>query len=180
MTKDTYLAVKEKIINAGYANEIEWAENLKLCDNADDFFCQYMWVILNSGMKNQVARSIEEKIYQAWEAQQKAGYVFGHKGKAAAIEQVKEYRGFYFSEYLRAENKIEFLKTLPWIGDITKYHLAKNLGHDCCKPDRHLMRIARASETTPDELCKSLSASTGDKIATIDSILWRAGNLGFI
>jgi DNA-binding phage protein len=180
MTKDSYLAVKEKIINAGYAHEIEWAENLKPCPDAGTFFCEYMWVVLNSGMKNQIAAQIEARIYKAWEEGKPTTSAFGHRGKCDAIDLVRMYKNRVFGLYQGADDKIAFLKTLPWIGDITKFHLAKNLGHDYCKPDRHLMRIAKVSGMAPDELCKSLSASTGDKIATIDSVLWRAGNLGFI
>jgi hypothetical protein len=142
MKKEDYLNLKQKLILAGYGHEIEWAENLKPCDNADDFFCEYMWVVLNAGMKNQVARLIQQKIYKAWDDGQGTHSVFGHTGKADAIDHTSLNREHYFRRYLKATDKIEFLKILPWIGDITKYHLAKNLGHDCCKPDRHISRCA--------------------------------------
>ena len=136
--------------------------------------------MLNSGMKNQIARQIETKIYEAWKRGESTSSAFGHKGKADAIEYVKNNREDIYNRYLQAENKIDFLQSLPWIGSITKWHLAKNLGFDCCKPDRHLMRIATQHNTTPEELCKKIAAETGDRIATVDLVIWRAANLGLI
>ena len=73
-----------------------------------------------------------------------------------------------------------YLESIPWIGGITKYHLAKNLGFDCCKPDRHLVRISKEYNTSPEELCKRISEATGDRVATVDLVIWRVANLGLI
>jgi len=180
MKAGDYLVLKQKIIDAGYSDEIEWSENIKPCQSADEFFCQYMWVVLNSGMKNQIARQIETRIYDAWERGESTASAFGHKGKAAAIDYVKYFKDGIFGMYQSREDKIEYLKTLPWIGDITKYHLAKNLGFDVVKPDRHLVRISKKYGKTPDEICKALADKTGDRIATVDLVIWRAANLGMI
>ena len=59
---------------------------------------------------------------------------------------------------------------------ITCWHLAKNYGHDCAKPDRYLTRIAGAEGT--HDLCARLAKETGDRIATVDLVIWRAANLG--
>ena|SRR6266496_6430799 len=103
--------------------------------------------------------------------------VFGHRGKCNAIRYVYANKERLFGEYLAAEDKVGFLVTLPWVGDITKYHLAKNFGVDCCKPDRHLVRIAAGCQTTPTELCQSLAATSGLRVNTVDYILWRSANL---
>lgn len=150
------------------------------CADRETFFLEYMWVVLSSGMKNQVARIIERRIYDAWERGETTTSTFGHKGKAAAIDFVRENKGRLFGECRAAADKTKFLASLPRIGNITKYHLAKNLGVDCCKLDRHLARIARSYNTTPDILCKTLSASTGDEIATVDLVIWRTANLGLV
>lgn len=52
---------------------------------------------------------------------------------------------------------IEFCETLPRVGGITKYHLAKNLGVDVAKPDVWLERVAAKSGETVHELCGRLS-----------------------
>ena len=69
---------------------------------------------------------------------------------------------------------------LPWIGPVTKFHLAKNLGLDFAKPDVHLARLAAAERTTVDELCERLAAQTGYRVTTIDSVLWRACADGYL
>lgn len=164
----------------GYSGEIEWQENLQPCDNSHDFFREACWVILNSGMKEQIARKIWDRIRIAWSQDIDISTVFNHKGKVAAIKYLAESHARLFSEYAESENKIEYLETIPFIGKITKYHLAKNLGFDCVKPDRHLVRLANQYGTTPNELCETLSKQSGYKKCTVDIILWRAANLGMI
>jgi hypothetical protein len=175
-----YGELKSQIIQRGFADEIEWSENLRPCDDAETFFREYLWVVLNSGMKNQVARIIERRIYDAWDRGDTTTSAFGHKGKTAGIDYVRENMDRLFEEYRVAKDQTEFLVTLPWIGNITKYHLAKNLGVDCCKPDRHLARIASSYNTIPDLLCRTLSQATGDRVATVDLVIWRAANLGLV
>ncbi|MBA7467119.1 hypothetical protein ES707_02315 [subsurface metagenome] len=71
-----------------------------------------------------------------------------------------------------------YLKSLPHIGDITKYHLARNLGLNYAKPDRHLVRISNLFEhTNVQELCKKLSILTDDPIGLVDLVLWRFATL---
>lgn len=82
-----YLRLRRGIIDAGYADEIAWAEGLKPPTSADVFASEYVWVVLNSGMKNQVARSIADKVYPAIEAGRSASTVFGHKAKCRAIDK---------------------------------------------------------------------------------------------
>ncbi|MDD4997282.1 MAG: hypothetical protein PHI99_03975 [Syntrophales bacterium] len=180
MTEAEYLKLKDAIIKAGYSEEIDWSESIKNCKSADDFFNEYVWIVLNSGMKNQVARIIQKRIYDAWEQGKPTSSAFGHKGKVKAIDFVRKFRHKFFAEYQIVSDKIRYLSILPWIGEITKFHLAKNLGFDCCKPDRHLVRISKSYGTTPESLCKKLAEETGDRIATVDLVIWRAANLRLI
>jgi hypothetical protein len=61
-----------------------------------------------------------------------------------------------------------------YIGAVTAFHLAKNLGADVAKPDRHLVRLA-ASQGFPDvhSLCSTIAKETGDPLRIVDIILWR-------
>ena len=172
--------IYDAVMSAGYEKEIDWSENLVPCENSVQFLQEYIWVVLNSGMKNQVARMIYERIKTAIRNGQPISSVFRHKGKAGAILNMTLAYDEIFKCYQEAESKLKFLECLSYIGKITKYHLAKNLGMDICKPDRHLMRIATKYKTTPQELCVKLSKETGFRIATIDVVLWRAANLGMI
>lgn len=177
MEAKQYMDIKQWLINEGYDGEIDWQTNLQPCKSAYDFHGETCWVILNSGMKEQIARQIWNKIKDAWASGIDIAEVFKHKGKVAAIKLVTETYEKLFENYQNAGNKIEYLKTIPFIGKITCYHLAKNLGHDCVKPDRHLVRIANDYNMTPDQLCEKISKETGDKKCVVDIVLWRAANL---
>ena len=178
MNKTVFLNLRQEVINAGYGDEIVWQEGLTPTNREGIFFREYMWVVLSSGMKNQIARLIEERIYQAWAEGKSTSSAFRHKGKVAAIEKVRGNKARYFFDYLQAGNKLDYLETLPYIGQITKYHLAKNLGEDVVKPDRHLVRIAEQYGTTPLKLCQNLAKEVGYRLVTVDLIIWRAANLG--
>lgn len=56
--------------------------------------------------------------------------MFGHPGKKRSINQVMSNRTKYFESFLAAwanvqDEVVESCKSLPHIGGITKYHLAK-------------------------------------------------------
>lgn len=172
--------IRQAVIQAGYGEEIVWQESATEPDSADEFMWEYIWVVISSGMKNQVARIIEQRIVEAYNSGKPIETAFKHKGKVAAIKQMINNHDDAFDSYLEATDKLEFLALLPYIGEITKYHLAKNLGLDVVKPDRHLVRIAKKFSMTPNALCQKLSKETGYRIGTVDLILWRAGNLGVI
>ena len=175
-----YVNLKVSLNDRGYYNEIQWAQDIKPCSTSDHFAFEAIWVIISAGLKNQVARKIEKKLFMSLEAGQSVLVSIGHKGKAKAIDYVLNNKTHLYEQFQNAENKTDFLETLPWIGPITKYHLAKNLGVDTCKPDRHLSRIAAKYNSDPFTFCKELSRKTGDKIAVVDQVLWRAANLGLI
>jgi hypothetical protein len=181
MTPTRYTELRNAVIAAGYADEIEWAQNVQPPATAEDFIGEAIWVILCSGMKAQVARIIQTRVWAALDAGLPVkGNVLGKSGKAHAIDTIWRDRARLFRDYREAANKVEFCRSLPWIGDITKWHLAKNLGVDCAKPDVHLVRVAEHYGTTPAALCASLSETTGDRIATVDVVIWRACNLGIV
>jgi len=125
-------------------------------------------------MRVTIAGPIAHKCIAAVCAGRSATEVFGHPGKAAAIDAIWQQREYFFQGYRRANAKLDFLETLPWIGKVTKHHLAKNLGASAAKPDVHLVRLANGDQTTPARLCRRLARLTDYKIQTIDSVLWRA------
>lgn len=178
MNADTYCALRAKLSELGYESEYLWAQNIKPVANAYDFWCDFAWVVLNAGMREQVARGIWKRVQPHVELGGSAHERFGHKGKAQAIDDGWAQREAWLRDYLAASDKLEFLRGLPWIGPITCYHLAKNFGHDCAKPDRHLVRIA--GEEGTHALCARLAKETGDRIATVDVVIWRAANLGLV
>ena len=182
MTPEKYIDLKEFVISQGYAADIDFYDEDKAL-SPEIFALEAGWVICNSGMKNQIAEKIWHRVRAAISEDMPIyPNSFGHKLKADSIQYIWDYKEQLFEKYLSTpdEKKMDLLESLPFIGKITKYHLAKNLGMDVCKPDRHLVRIAEKFKTTPEKLCQKLADATGDRIATVDYVIWRAANLGKI
>ena len=161
-------------------DDIAWSENIQPPASAEDFAQETIFVICNSGMKNTVARGIFDRVMAAVAKDKSAATAFGHAGKTAAIDTIWADRRRLFDAFLAAQDKLEFCAGLPFIGAITKYHLAKNFGVDCAKPDVHLQRLADMAGRSVAELCSTLAKESGYRIATIDLILWRACALGIV
>lgn len=159
---------------AGYGPMIELSETIQPVQTAEEFAGEVIYVICNSGMKNSVAAPIAVRCLAALAAGASATTVFGHPGKSVAIDTIWQQRATLFERYCRENDKVDGLSKLPWIGPVTRYHLAKNLGADTAKPDVHLERLARRDRTTTQTLCRRLARKTGYRVATVDSILWRA------
>jgi hypothetical protein len=181
MTPSRYSELRAAVVAAGYEHDIDWAQNVKGPETAEDFAGEVIWVILCSGMKEQVARIIQERVWAVIKAGKSVkGNVLGKSGKADAIDTIWRDRAVLFAAFHAANDKVEFGLSLPWIGGITKWHLAKNLGVDCAKPDVHLERVAAHYGTTTATLCAELAATTGDRVATVDVVIWRSCNLGIL
>ncbi len=155
-------------------DDIEWAEGRAPPVDADDFALEAIFVICNSGMKNTVAKRIFDRVRDVILAGGSASTVFGHRGKTGAIDNIWHQRTELLAAYTEAVDKVEFCASLPWIGGITKYHLAKNFGADVAKPDVHLQRLADREGITAQALCERLAAESGYRAATVDTLLWRA------
>jgi hypothetical protein len=106
---------------------------------------------------------------------------FSHRPKVDAIISAAGISHSIGFEFLKADIErrgIEALRQIPFIGPVTVYHLAKNLGMDVAKPDRHLCRIAAAVEfDRPADLCAVIGSAVGDRVATVDLVLWRFATL---
>jgi len=183
MERFEYLSLKARLAELGYGKEAEWARDVRLCGDADTFATEAVWVIISAGMKNQVAENIFRNVMSYLKENRSPSLVFRHRGKVRAIQQIWQNREHLYASFrvtMSDNAKLAFLETLPWIGGITKFHLARNLGLDVCKPDRHLVRVAQSYFTTPKELCTRLAVETGDRVGVVDVVLWRAANLGII
>jgi len=181
MTPSRYRELRTAVNEAGYEHDIDWAQTVEAPATPVDFAGEVIWVILCSGMTEQVARIIQHRVWATIRAGKPVkGNVLGKSGKAAAIDTIWRDLDELFLAFQMANDKVEFARSLPWIGIVTKWHIAKNLGVDCAKPDIHLERVASHYQTTPDALCAVLAAATCDRVATVDVVIWRACNLGIV
>lgn len=174
ITLKRFRRIETILRSQGYAETIDWSESVQAPRSAEEFAREAIYVICNSGMAVTIGAPIAARCIAKLEEGGSAAEVFGHPGKRVAIDSIWRDRAQHFGNFQAAEAKVEFLQTLPWIGPVTRYHLAKNLGANEAKPDVHMERLARRDKTSTRTLCRRLARQTGYRIATIDSILWRS------
>ena len=103
---------------------------------------------------------------------------FGNKRKLDAIIEVARRinaEGFDTIKEKILKQPIVELQKFPFIGPITAWHLAKNLGLPIAKPDRHLLKLSNwlGYGENVHELCASIAESSGELVSVVDLILWR-------
>ena len=102
---------------------------------------------------------------------------FRHEAKLRAIIECARLiaqSGFSNWKACILENPLLQLQRLPYIGPITVLHLAKNLGLDVAKPDRHLVRVSQScGYRRARDLVEALATVNGEEVKVVDLILWR-------
>jgi hypothetical protein len=187
-----YLTAKQAVIRAGFHREIDWQSNIQFeCVQETDFLREAAWVVLSTGFRESVIRRKFPEIaeaflhwcsaqaiteHHAW-CRRKAISIFAHGRKIDAIIAIAaevSKTGFpHLKERIGCEG-VSFLQTFPYIGPVTAYHLAKNLGLNMAKPDRHLVRAARsAGISSPQKMCEIIHQVVGDSVAVVDIVIWR-------
>ncbi len=193
---ERYLEAKETVIAQGFAAEIDWQDGLDFDDVTESNFLQEAaWVILSSGMRETVIRrkfpavskaflhwrSAKEIVAERRTCRCRCLSVFAHEGKADAILQVAEIVGSIGYEAVREKIQrkgVAFLQEFAYLGPATSYHLAKNLGLNVAKPDRHLVRVSQAlGYGSAQELCQAIADLTGERIPVVDLVIWRFATL---
>jgi len=187
-----YQLAKTIVQQEGFQDEISWQSNLCF-DNLDEssFLRETAWVILASGMREAIIRNRFEAIsgcFFHWSSAQvitdyrekcelSALKIFNNRQKISAIlnaaEQVKNI-GFEALKEKIQSDPINFLQKFEYIGPVTVYHLAKNIGLPVAKPDRHLVRIAlQENYYDVQSFCGEVSRLSGDPVPVVDIIFWR-------
>lgn len=199
LSVDLYVQIKEWLLNNDPDTHrmLAWASTVTAPTTPEALAGEIVWVQLCAGRSAQAARTIERKVRRALDAGEPVVEVFGYRAKAAAIEQVWGERAINFAA-MRAvldsgspQAIIDWCASLPFIGDDTKYQLAKNCGvTSVCKPDIWMCRLAGIADRPRRPLrerfarcqamAQQLAADTGDSVAVVDSLLWQAANKGLI
>jgi len=191
-----YLTAKECVIDAGFANEIDWQDDVSLNDlDEPTFLSESAWVVLASGFRETVVRRRFADISSAFlhwvsadliithreTCRSQALLIFRNQRKINAILKIVERVAEVGIEVIRRQilnRGFEFLREFPFIGPITALHLAKNPGVPVVKPDRHLTRMAVwTGYESPDRMCQTISEYVGDSLAVIDVVMWRYATL---
>lgn len=193
---ERYLSAKEFVIASGFASEIDWQDGLRLEHVSETTFLrETAWVILSSGMRESVVSNCFSRFSSAffdWKSSheilknqtaciRKAMNVFGNARKVAAIVSaatITAANGFSVLKDRLLKEGRNALHSFPFIGPVTSYHLAKNLGMDVVKPDRHLCRMTvAAGYENPHSLCADICMHVGDRLSVVDLVLWRFATL---
>ena len=193
---DFYLLAKGIVLDEGFQEEISWQTTVRLTEiDETAFLKEAAWVVLSSGMREAIVRkkfpALSRAFYQwtsahkinekARECRQGALAIFSHAKKIDAIIEIARrvnHGGFDSFKRRVDTDGVAFLQTLPYIGPATSLHLAKNIGADVVKPDRHLLRISSlAGFDNPTDFCKTISSAVGDRLSVVDLVVWRYATL---
>lgn len=180
------------VVRAGFEPEIAWARSLSVAALTEEQFLRELaWCILNAGMRERVVRGLFPRVAQCfWNFASSddicatadtcvglARRYFNHEPKLRAIvagcERIRATGGFEALRRRLAETAVDECGAFPYIGSVTRWHLARNVGADCAKPDRHLVRLAQALRFEVQDLCAAIADARGERVGVVDLVLWR-------
>lgn len=172
--------------------EIEWQRSVSFESFTEQqFLRECAWVILCSGFREETVRRYFDYIslvHSDWESAEAvldsyplcvitASRAIDNRSKLEAIVAVaRRVNGAGFLNFKEAilRDPISELCKLPYVGEVTSWHLAKNLGLNVAKPDRHLVRISEnLGFTDAHALCQSLALLVGEQVKVVDLVIWR-------
>lgn len=193
---EAYITAKEWVIKRGFHAEIDWQSEVSLDSLTESSFLrQAAWVVLNSGFREAILRSKFPAITLAflnWSSAREistkrsdcrcaALKAFRHKQKIEAILEISDlvsFEGFHRIKQKLSSERLGFIQSLPYIGPVTSFHLAKNLGLPVAKPDRHLVRMAKAcGYACVQAFCADVGQIIGDSVPVVDLVFWRYATL---
>src|ERR1700724_235649 len=177
---EIYARAANYVASAGLEREVDWQRRSDPTSISESMFLrEAAWVVLCSGFRESVVRRVFDNIslcFCDWDSAAAivASYpacvlaaqaAFGSPTKLAAIVQIArriDAIGFGALKSAVLIDPIRTLRQFPYIGPITVWHLAKNLGFDASKPDRHLVRIAkRFGFHGPSQFCAAIADVSG-------------------
>jgi len=195
---DLYFSNARKFVENNYLDQLNYFRGLRpehITENK--FIDEYVWVVYASGFNASVLskkwdklKSIYSQIYidlgftslfsyDIEKSLKEACELINRRDKAGSIVRVLTeldsigYAAFR-NKYL---SNLDSMMDLPFIGPTTKYHLGRNLGIDCVKPDVHLVRMAEYfGFSTPLAMCEYLGTNYNERIGVVDLILWYAAS----
>lgn len=186
-----YFFAKNYVVKKGYGNEIDWQSKVSFQKlDAEQLLREAAWVILSAGLSARVVSTKFAALSNAffdWDfnkiikkkrrCRNAALSFFNHPKKIDSIiffaEKIDERGIESIKKHIQIDG-IKYLDDFPFMGPATKWHLAKNIGLDYAKPDRHLVRIAtNVGYSTPQEMCAVIAQRINEKISVIDLVVWR-------
>ena len=187
-----YSTAKNWLLDQGYEEEITWqADQLPGAVSEREFLREAAWVVYCSGFREATVRRHFDFLslcFFDWSSAMQislsadlcistAMHAIANRRKHSAVAAIAgRVAEATYPAFKRTflQEPIATFRTLPFLGPVTAIHLAKNLGFDVAKPDRHLVRLKdRFGFNNVEEMCQSIATSSGDSVKVIDLVLWR-------
>lgn len=212
ITPSLFYYIQHLLINSGndsdnssFAEIHERLYNPKIF-TPDEFAKEVFYVICVAGFKQTTAKKMCQKVIDYINISNgnpkfdELIKIYGNVNKINAIikvwnERVNLHANFY--KLSSPNEKLDFLSKLPHIGNITKYHIARNLGINFVKYDIWIQRLGVAlygdleyaekvsnSKLNPeikkmcDKMFSDLEMQINEKTGYIDVVLWKACQQG--
>jgi endonuclease III len=192
-----YFAKALEFARANYAEQMDQIGSVKheLVD-PDHFFIEYTWVVHATGFSAKAVGKFMPRLVEAYgpyeelaersldKAVGRVKVVCNNPQKIKAVHTTARLLRDGIKtlgwEKFRQEklSTPEKLQELPYIGPVTRYHLARNIGLlDCVKPDLHLIRLAK-HWGFPDcvTMCKEMGEGSGLPLGIVDLVVWYAAS----
>lgn len=188
--------------------EIRKILSVKPIFNPEEFAFECFYVVCVAGFKQDYAKKMCNRVIDFIKGsdfeftEDTLAQIYGNKMKVKAIKQIWDNRDLYQNKFYSlktTKEKVDFLGSLPHIGNITKYHLARNLGLNFVKYDIWIQRLGVAlygndnlvskvnnSKLLPeikyccDIMFDKLNKETSEKVGYIDVVLWRSCQKGLL
>ena len=180
------------IEESGRSWELEWQRSRRSTEfNESDLLRETAWVVLCSGFRESIVRRVFDQFslcFCDWESASEivaneaacrltALLLINNSRKVDAIiavaRRVEEW-GYENLNHAIMSDPIAQFRAFPFIGPVTCWHLAKNLGFEVAKPDRHLSRLSLAfGFRDAHHLCAAIAEAAGESVDVVDIVLWR-------
>ncbi|MCK4265906.1 MAG: DNA-3-methyladenine glycosylase I [Thermoplasmata archaeon] len=182
-------------VRENFPEDLEWSERIIHTDLKDVtkqwFYNEYVHCVYCAGFSVRIVRMKQDALREAYydydpvkvaanpeEVRRKAmrkACIRNKRKVDATIKAAGIINKLEWPEFLyQVKENINLLKILPYIADVLKFHLARNIGFNLIKPDVHIKRLAKYYGLDPFEMCEMLSEKMGLPRHTVDSVLWRA------
>lgn len=155
-----------------------------------DLLAEYGWVVVSCGMTAHVTGRLWPRLtaaFRRWDpaavaaaprdVQVEALSVLKHPRKIGAILAFADSLDRHPGQMQRlaalpVPEVLAWLQTLPWVGPVSRCHLARNLGWDVVVQTGPVVRLAACLGLTPDQLVQETAARVGERIRVVDLVLW--------
>lgn len=188
----TFFLEARKFTLAHHAADFEWIDSrTTLVLEFPEFMEEFIYVVIASGFKGKTAARLTPHLFAVVARELQFGHamladavveemmeIFRNKVKIGSIARAYS---LLYAEYTRVSttwSTPQDLVSLPYIGPVTCWHLARNIGLvSCVKPDLHLKRLIGGifgtdSDQFVQDVVGKLAKRCDMNLGTTDFCLW--------